>query len=149
MPQKNEDANKAKYTDSLYYETEQLFKKAGLIISGEEFGVLDFIYENNDVVCQRDLALKMLINRANMGKIINKLQKKGFIEIKLSTKGNRPVKLAVMTNSGKETYLDAIQKIKNKAKIITDKITIEESKNTIKTLNKMRDLMKKMIDNFI
>lgn len=150
------DKTGKKYTSSLFYEVfltgkyikkmgENIFKKHGILLTPEEFSTLDHIFENNAKICQRDLALKMLINRANMGKILSKLEEEGYISINLSTKGNRPVKLVHLTKKGEEFYLSTIEKFKNHSQLAVDKITIKETENTIETLQKIREALQEMI----
>lgn len=150
------DKTGKKYTSSLFYEVfltgkyikkmgEHIFKKHGIALTPEEFSALDHIYENNTKICQRDLALKMLINRANMGKILSKLEEDGYISINLSTKENRPVKLVCLTEYGKSFYLDTIEKFKNHSKIASEKISIKETEDAIKVLTKMREALQEIM----
>ena len=145
-----------KYTDSLFYDIfltgkyikkmgEQLFRKLNFELTSEEFSTLDFLYENNNI-CQRDLALKMLINRANMGKILGGLEKKGFIERKLSTKGNYPVKTVYLTDMGKKNYKEIIEKLRKFGKIAIDEITEDETFLMRDKLRKIRYILDNILE---
>lgn len=150
------EEDKIKYTESILYEVfltgkyikkmgEQLFKKIGLSLTSEEFATLDFLYENENI-CQRDLALAMLINRANMGKILNSLDKKGYIERKLSIKCNHPVKLVSLTIAGKKMYETTIKKLREQGENVIASIPTENIGETILNLQKIRESLKNLIE---
>ncbi len=151
----NEKLDK-KYTETLFYDIfltgkyvkkmgEQLLKKLDFDLSAEEFSVLDILFENENV-CQRDLAQKMLINRANMGKILGGLEKKGFIQRKLSTKGNYPVKLVNLTPQGKENYINIIEKLQKFSKIAIDEITEQDVNQMRNELKKIRNVLDNILE---
>ena len=146
-----------KYTNSIFYEiiltgkymkrmAEQLFRELELALTNEEFFVLDFLYKNNDKVCQRDLAIKMLTDRANMGKILSGLENKGYIERNIDKKQNYPVKLVKLAPSGERVYIDTITKLINIGQEAIDSVSEEESKKTIEILQNMRKVLSKIID---
>ena len=78
------------FTDSISYQTEltakywkmlgnQLFEKFNIHdLSIEEFGILDTLL-CNPAICQRDLAKIILRDRANTGKLLDNLEKKGLV----------------------------------------------------------------------
>ena len=146
-----------KYTNSIFYEiiltgkymkrmAEQLFRELELALTNEEFFVLDFLYKNNDKVCQRDLAVKMLTDRANMWKILSGLENKGYIERNIDKKQNYPVKLVKLTTNGEKVYIDTITKLRNIGQEAIDSVSEEESKKTIEILQNMRKVLSKIID---
>ena len=109
------------YIDTIFYQIEltakyckllgtQVFDKFNAGISCEEFSVLD-VLECNPELCQRDLAKIILKDRANTGKLLDSLEKKGFITRKLSIKNNRPVKIVKITESGIEKAREATERI--------------------------------------
>lgn len=145
-----------KYTDSLFYEVfltgkyikkmgEQLFKKLEIELTSEEFSTLDFLYETKNI-CQRDLAVKMLINRANMGKILNGLEKKGYVISKVDTRCNHPVKYASLTEAGEKIYVNTVTKLSEKGKRAIEEISRLEADRIIEGLRKMRNILKEIID---
>lgn len=145
-----------KYTDSLFYEVfltgkyikkmgEQLFKHLGIDFTSEEFSALDLLYKTENI-CQRDLAVKMLINRANMGKILNSLEKKECITRKVSTKCNHPVKFVALTEKGTETYIKTVNKLRERCSRAIDEITEEEADIMLEGLKKMRKVLKETLD---
>lgn len=145
-----------KYTGSLFYEVfltgkyikkmgEQLFKQLEVEFTSEEFTTLDFLYEAKNI-CQRDLAVKMLVNRANMGKILNGLEKRGYIIRKVDTKCNHPVKLVSLTEAGEEIYANTVIKLREKGSKAIDEITKEEADTILEGLKKMRKVLKETID---
>ena len=100
------------YTDSIFYQIEQtakycktigtqVFQKLNMPVTTEEFATLDVISQN-DNICQRELAKLILRDRANTGRILNSLEKKGYIERFADTKNNRLVRRIKLTPSGIE-----------------------------------------------
>ena len=106
------DKNYMHYIDTPSYDMEltskycktllvQLFNKVCSEISPEEFIVLDTISCNHGL-CQRDLAKMLLKDRANTGRILDSLEKKGLIARINDTKNNRLVRKTDITKSGEE-----------------------------------------------
>ena len=150
-------AEDIKYTDSIFYEiiltgkymkkmAEGLFKKLELVLTNEEFSVLDFLYKNKDEICQRDLAVKLLSDRANMGKILNGLDKKGYIKRKIGVKQNYPVKFVYLTKSGEAVYSETISKLIKIGKPALNALTKNEENKTISNLQKIRKVLSEIID---
>lgn len=145
-----------KYIDSLFYEIfltgkyikklgEQHFKKLKPGLTIEEFSTLDFLYENSNI-CQRDLALRMLINRANMGKILNGLENKGYIKRELDIRANHPVKIVSLTKQGKEIYTKTLLTLKEQSLPVIDVIAKDDSDKIISGLTKIREAIKELIE---
>lgn len=139
-----------KYEDSLFYQLnsnsryfnllfEQFFKELNLGISAIEHLALSIISDTKDC-CQRDLARLLVKDRANTGKIANALEKKGYINIKLGEKNNRPVKILTITKKGKELceeILEIILPTVNKIYEEIDRDTLEKAKETLKEFRKV------------
>ena len=144
-----------KYEDSLFFQInsssrylhlafEQLIKELNLGISPLEYLALTIIIDTKDC-CQRDLARLILKDRANTGKLANTLSKKGYINIELKTKNNRPVKILTPSKKGLQ--------INEKVRKITDplykKIESEMSKelmdNMVKNLKHLTNTVKNSI----
>ncbi len=98
------------YTDSPSYELEltskyckalliKLFNQVCSEITPEEFAVLDTVSCHKGF-CQRDLAKLILRDRANTGRVLDSLEKKGFIKRSNDTKNNRLVRIVNITPSG-------------------------------------------------
>ncbi len=137
-----------KYEDSLFYQIhvsakifhmlfDQFFKELKIGLSANEHLALKIISETKDC-CQRDLARILLKDRSNTGKLVNFLKEQGYIEIKLSTKNNRPVKILTITKKGSK-IIDKMSKI---TEPIVKKIQSEISKEVIEET-------KKSLQNFI
>lgn len=99
------------FTDSIFYQFEQtakycrylgaqVFSKLELPISVDEFSALDVIMINEGI-CQRELAQIILKDRPNTGRILDSLEKKGYIERYVDMKNNRLVKRMKLTDEGK------------------------------------------------
>ena len=135
------------FTDTIFYQIEltakyckllgqQIFEKFGAGITVEEFSVLDTLSCNPEL-CQRDLAKLILKDRANTGKLLDGLEKKGFIKRKLSIKNNRPVKIAEITESGFQKTKDVMDKLRPHITYIKEKIKSND-------LDKISDLLKEL-----
>ena len=89
----------------------QVFEQFNIGLSVEEYSILDTLMAENEL-CQRDLAKLILKDRANTGKLLDGLEKKGLITRKLSMKNNRPVKLIEITEKGINQVEEAAAKIR-------------------------------------
>ena len=105
------------YTESFYYHigltarylkilASQIFESVHANISFEDFVVLDLL-KTEGTMCQRDLAKFLLKDRGNTGRILQNLEKKTYITIKIETKGQRITKMVYLTDKGSE-YLEFI-----------------------------------------
>lgn len=133
------------FTDSIFYEIEltakyckmlgnQIFEQYGTGLTPDEFGVLDTLICNPGI-CQRDLAKLILKDRANTGKLLDNLEKRGFIKRNLSIKNNRPVKIVELTESGVKKAVTVHELVKPNMLEVKKRI-----KNT--DLEKIRELLK-------
>lgn len=133
------------YTDSIYYQFEQtakfcrhlgmqVFQKLNLPVTLDEFAALDTILVNEEI-CQRDLAKLILKDRPNTGRILNSLEKKGYIERFADTKNNRLVRKMKITEKGKKISEEVTQALKNYIDKIP-KIFSENDKQDLKELMK-------------
>lgn len=133
------------YTDSVHYELEQTAKlmrklsiqvleKLGINMSIDECAALDIISCNKNI-CQRDLAKKIIKDRANTGRILNSLEEKGFIKRAIDTKNNRLVKKIEITQTGKIQLSDITNKIKFYLGNVTTAIPRSE-------IRRIRDILK-------
>ena len=111
------------YINTIYYQLEQtakycrslgtqLFKKLNTPISMEEFTVLDTIKIHGEI-CQRDLAKLILKDRPNTGRLLNSLEKKGYIVRYADTKNNRLVRKTNLTPEGEKVLEESTKLIKN------------------------------------
>ena len=153
----NKDNDEIKYTNSVFYEivltgkylkktAELVFKRLEIILTNEEFVVLDILYKNNAQICHRDLALKMFADRANMGKILKGLENKNYVKIEIGTRQNRPIKMVTLIQKGESTYLDTVSKLRETTKTAMDEITREECDRISSSLKKMRKTLSEIID---
>ena len=140
------------YVNSLYYEIEltgkyfrllgsQMFNELNLDISVDEFIALDTI-KINDEICQRDLAKLILKDRANTGRLINSLEKKGLLVRFVDTKNNRLVKKMKLTEKGENIIEISTNYIKDGYKVLTERITREEIDKIKTTLKNFREVLK-------
>lgn len=109
------------FRDTIFYQIEhtaryckllgtQVFEQFKIDFSIEEYPILDTLLTEKEL-CQRDLAKLILRDRANTGKLLDGLEKKGLIKRKLSIKNNRPVKLIEITPEGKKCTEEAAKRI--------------------------------------
>lgn len=120
----------------------QYFNKLNMGITFEQYIALDAISSREDI-CQRDLSKLILKDRSNTSRILNVLEKEGFIGRNIETKNNRLVKKVYINDKGK-AILDEHGKIikKDLADIFVD-ITEEDFDNLKKLLKKIRDCISK------
>lgn len=139
------------FTDTIFYQIEltakyckllgqQVFEKYKAGITPEEFSVLDTLICTPQV-CQRDLAKLILKDRANTGKILDSLEKKGFITRKLSIKNNRPVKIAEITQAGIDKAEEVTEKIKPHLTAVKEKIDKSDIAKVTDLLKELREVL--------
>ena len=123
---------KGTFTDSIFHEIEltakyckklgaQVLEQYDTDLQVEEFVVLDTLI-NNEGICQRDIARLILKDRANTGKIINNLEKKGLVERVITVKNNRPVKIPKLTLEGIKKTKEVMTLVKPHLDKVNDKI---------------------------
>ena len=146
-----EEMNFKHYTQSIFYDLEfttKYIKRMGynfcneldMNIGPEEVLALDIIYLNPGI-CQRDLAKKLLKDRAGTGRVLLQLEAKGFVERFVDTKGNRLVRKMKLTESGKDMLKLATNKIEPYVNKLKDAFS-EEDKNQLKSLlDKLRRIL--------
>ncbi len=150
---------KTKYEDSIFYQInscaryfhvvfEQFFKELNVGINAMEHLALAVIIETKNC-CQRDLARIILKDRAGTGKLVAILENKGLIEIKLTTKNNRPAKILTPTKKGielNETIRTIILPLLSEIRKELDEKTLERTSKILKQLkNIIEKIMKKNI----
>ncbi len=144
------------YTDSVHYELEQTAKlmrklsiqvleKLGIDMSIDECAALDIISCNKNI-CQRDLAKKIIKDRANTGRILNSLEEKGFIKRSADTKNNRLVKKIEITKKGTLQLSDITNKIKSYLENVTTAIPRTEMRRIRDTLKSFRLNLEKVVE---
>ena len=144
------------YTDSINYEleqtsrlmnmlTNQLFKKLELNISLDEYITLDTVSINAGI-CQRDLAKLILKDRANTGRILNELERKGFITRFIDTKNNRLVKKMGITETGLQELDGINNKIKTYLNGVTKRIPPEDMQRVQTVLKEFRFELEKVVE---
>ena len=147
---------KEHYIDTIFYQIEltakyckmlgqQVFEQYDTGISLEEYTILDTLIRNKDL-CQRDLAKLILKDRANTGKLLDTLEKKGLISRKLAVKNNRPVKIIEITKDGIFKAEDAAEKIRPHYKQINEKIQNSDLKTVGELMQELRNILNKTID---
>lgn len=138
---------KRHFTDTIFYQIEltakycklmgqQVFEKYNVPLNVEEYSVLDTLLCSPEI-CQRDLAKLILKDRANTGKILDSLEKRGYLTRKLAIKNNRPVKIAEITELGKEKVEEVSEKLRPHMEIVMDRINNSD-------LARVSDLMKEL-----
>lgn len=139
------------YTDTIFYQIEltakyckllgaQVFEKFDAGITCEEHAVLN-VLECNQELCQRDLAKIILKDRANTGKLLDSLEKKGLVARKLSIKNNRPVKIVMITEAGVKKVQEATEKIRPHYESIKEKINNSDIAKVGDLLKELRNVL--------
>ena len=123
----------------------QVFEKFNVGITVEEYTILDTLLSENQL-CQRDLAKLILKDRANTGKLLDGLEKKGFITRKLSIKNNRPVKLIEITEDGIRQAEEAANKIRPHYIEIKEQIANSDVAKVGELLKELRNVLNDTLD---
>lgn len=139
------------YTESIFYELEftaKYIKRMGynycneldMGVGPEETLALDIIYLNPGI-CQRDLAKKLLKDRAGTGRVLLQLEAKGFVERFVDTKGNRLVRKMKLTQSGVEMLKLVTEKFSPLAKKIKTDFSKEKGEQLKNLLSELRTIL--------
>ena len=147
------------YTESIFYELKQTarmlkflaiqqFAQMDIDLTPEECSALDVIMCNPNL-CQRDLAKLLLLDRANTGRILNKLEEKRLIKRAVDTKKNRLVKKVEITKTGIKKLEEVSNKILDKYNIIIEKIPQKEFDAVKLAIRDLRTNIEKHIENKI
>lgn len=145
------------FTDSIFYEIEltakyckmlgnQLFEKLNIHdLTIEEFGILDTLQCNPDI-CQRDLAKIILRDRANTGKLLDGLERKGLVERNLAIRNNRPVKFAKLTNEGKRKTKEITDSIRPHMEVVREKVVSRDLDKVKSLLKELRTILNESLE---
>lgn len=144
------------FTNTIFYQIEltakyckllgqQVFEKYDAGITVEEFSVLDTL-SCNPQLCQRDLAKLILKDRANTGKLLDGLEKKGYIARKLSIKNNRPVKIVEITQKGLDKTEEVTSKIKPHMNAVKEKIDNSDLAKISGLLEELRNVLNETLE---
>ena len=107
-----------------YNSIRRAFQNAGYDETGEQFGLLVAIYENEGA-SQSQLAEKTLKDRHNVTRILNLLEKRGSIERRPDRSDKRIYRI-FLTKAGKDTYEALMPVIRGHAKMITKGLSTED-----------------------
>ena len=104
------------------------------------------IKEHNGDIHQRDIAKMLFKDRANIGKMLNKLEEKGYIERSEEIRNKRQVNILTITESGSEAveYMHSeLEPIFNRIK---KRISEEEEQVAKRHLQNVRDVVTEAIE---
>lgn len=140
------------YADTIFFNIEQIakyiqedyLKKYNSEITHDEFRAMGIINCNPDI-CQRDLAKLILRDSVRTGRILDSLEKKGFVERYQDTKGNRLVRKMKLTKSGEDFYSKTLKEVHKGTneflKIFSEK-QLEELHHSLKLLHeKLKEIV--------
>ena len=144
------------FTETIFYQIEltakyckllcsQVFEKFNAGITCEEYSVLDVLLSSPEL-CQRDLAKLILKDRANTGKLLDTLEKKGFVKRKLSIKTNRPVKIVEITEAGKEKVTDVLERIRPHYEFVKERINNSDVAKVGDLLKELRKILDETLE---
>lgn len=147
---------KQHFTGSIFYEIEltakyckmlgaQVFENFHTGVSPEEFAVLDTL-SINPGICQRDIAKLIVRDRANTGKILDNLEKKGLVERQLSIKNNRPVKIAKLTELGLQKAEEVTNLVRPHMEIVKNKLQNGDLAKLSSMLQEFREVLGSTVD---
>ncbi len=112
------------------------FQENGIPLTREQW---IFLMKLSDLegIPQNDLAFITERDKASLTRLVQTLEKKGFIERK-SSEVDRRMNLVFITDSGIEMYQKATPFVKNIIKVLEQGISEEEIATTIETLQKIQ-----------
>lgn len=139
------------YIESFPYEIEltarichevakRLFESYSIEISIDEFSVLDTIVARPGL-SQADLARLVLKGKAHTGRFIMALEDKGLIERHVEERDGKLIKVALITDKGKELYEKIVENISPAIEQFESMIAEEDS---TKMLQGLRDFRKRI-----
>lgn len=114
----------------------QTFCEKNYGISPDMYVILYLLLENEEIMYQRQLAVIMFKDRANMSRIIENMRKKGLLEKVPESHGRKIYKL-VVTERGKKIWETVLPVDKDLRSTITNGIDEKELAITFATLEKM------------
>lgn len=114
----------------------QTFAEKKFDLTPDQYVILNLLLENDEIMCQRQLAEIMFKDRANMARIIEIMHQKGLVE-KIPDSNGRKIYKLVVTEKGKETRDKVFPTDIDLRKVITADISEEDLAVTFRTLEKM------------
>ena len=144
------------FTDTVFYQIEltakyckllgqQVFEKYKAGVTPEEFSTLDTLICNPNL-CQRDLAKLILKDRANTGKLLDGLERKGLVERNLAIRNNRPVKFAKLTNEGKRRTKEITDSIRPHMEVVREKVVSRDLDKVKSLLKELRSILNESLE---
>ena len=79
----------------------QTFTEKNFELTPDQYVILNLLLENEEIMCQRQLAEITFKDRANISRIIDILHQKGFIE-KIPDSNGRKIYKLIVTQKGKD-----------------------------------------------
>lgn len=146
---------KIPYVDNVFYKLDQTARVAELmarncykmyqdtdkpILDLDEFKILSHIMDDPNL-SQSDIGKLVYKGKAHVGKILNELEKKNYIERALTTRNNIIIKHTVITEQGKEIYFYTDEKFKEINQNIKKMFAEEELKTLKFLLDKLKTAM--------
>lgn len=114
----------------------QTFAEKKFDLTPDQYVILNLLLENDEIMCQRQLAEIMFKDRANMARIIEIMHRKGLVE-KIPDSNGRKIFKLVVTEKGKAARDMVFPTDIDLRKIITADIPEEDLAVTFSTLEKM------------
>lgn len=145
------------FKDSLYYQiklterfcktlAKQLEEKLELSLSLNELTILSTISQYSGEIHQRDLAQMILKDRANTGRMLDNLEKKGCIKREESVKNGRRARFISITEYGEQELSELTHIVKPIFEEIDEKIGLEELEHIKSFFIRMREIMRETIE---
>lgn len=124
----------------------QLEETLNLPITIDEFTILNIIDEHNGDINQRDIAKMLFKDRANTGKMLNKLEEKGYITKKEETRNKRQVNILTITKDGQEIIKTIRSEIAPIFERIGKRTSKEDEKIAKRHMQNIRDIITESIE---
>ena len=108
--------------------------------------MLNIIKEHNGDIHQRDIAKMLFKDRANTGKMLNKLEEKGYIEKFEKVRNKRQVNILTLTEEGLKTIEYMRLELEPIFNGIEKRISREDEKIAKRHLQNVRDVITEAIE---
>lgn len=143
------------YINTIFYKVEQtakycrylgnqVFQKLNITITLDEFSTLDTIKIYGEI-CQRDLAKLILKDRPSTGRILNSLEKRGYIIRFADTKNNRLVRKMSLTNEGEKILKRATEILKNYMSKLPEFMSLQDIESLEKSIAMFKQSLEKEV----
>ena len=120
-------------------------KKRDCNLGASQMRIIEYIYNSNNDVYQKDLEKKLNVSRATLSGILNTMEKNGLLKRLPSNIDSRSNRI-VLNEKTKEIFSARKKEISNIEKVICKNISEQELDNFLEILSKMKKNLEEVND---